>query len=235
MRRRGCWRLKRIIVTIFPVCILFANAGQAELRTWTFTSDGKIETGSGVWTFRKGGRVDAEFVRRDGTNVILELPNGKNCCVPAASLSEADRVYLDRASDRPTPRQSSSQKPSSQENGRRICVACGGAGTVPCRAGGCSGGKLDCPGPCLKLSRGEWVHLNVTGHDPNELWQKFPIANGKYVAWNQGHVGEVIEIQNGQPVNIGRCKICRGTGKVDCSVCKGSGRITCSRCGGTGR
>jgi hypothetical protein len=197
----------------FLVYSLFAAVSQAELHTWTFTTDGRIETGSEVWTFRKGGRVDAEFVRRDGTNVILELPDGKSCKVPASSLSDADRVYLGGATRRPVGTQSSSQKRDS-----KVCVACGGAGTVPCRARDCSGGKLECPGPCLKLSRGEWVHLNVAGHDPNELWQRFPTGNGKYAAWSQGHVGEVIEVQNGQPVNIGRCKICGGTGKVECTV-----------------
>ncbi len=75
--------------------------------------------------------------------------------------------------------------------------------------------------------------MNVAGHDPNELWQKFPNQNGKgYQVWNQGHVGEVITYQNGVAVNTGPCKICGGTTKVTCGVCKGTGKSTCEVCEG---
>jgi hypothetical protein len=116
----------------------------------------------------------------------------------------------------------------------KLCFECGGSGTVPCRAPGCVNGKMDCPGPCLKLTRGTWIHMNVAGHDPNELWQKFPVNGGKggFQAWNQHHVGEVVVIQNGQPVITGPCKICGGTTKVDCPVCKGQGKVHCEICSG---
>ena len=76
--------------------------------------------------------------------------------------------------------------------------------------------------------------MDVAGHDPSELWAKFPNLSGLggYQAWNQHHLGEVIVYQNGVAVNIGKCKICGGTGKVTCSVCKGTGKQTCPICNG---
>lgn len=115
----------------------------------------------------------------------------------------------------------------------KACFACAAQGTVPCRVAGCRDGKVECPGPCLKLTRGAWVHMTVAGHDPSELWQKFPNAKGKgYQAWNQHHLGEVIVMQNGGAVNIGPCRICGGTTRVPCAACKGQGRQTCEICQG---
>ena len=116
----------------------------------------------------------------------------------------------------------------------KVCFECRGQGTVACLVPGCTNGEVDCPGPCLKLSKGVWIHMNVAGHDPKELWQKFPNMNGQggYQAWNQTHVGEVIVYKNGVAVNIGKCKVCGGTGKVKCDVCKGTGKQTCPVCNG---
>jgi hypothetical protein len=61
----------------------------------------------------------------------------------------------------------------------KTCFNCAGVGTVPCRAPGCVAGKVECPGPCMKLTRGNWIHMNVAGHNPNELWLKFPTADGR--------------------------------------------------------
>jgi hypothetical protein len=74
--------------------------------------------------------------------------------------------------------------------------------------------------------------MNVPGHDPKELWQKFRKPNGGTVAWTQGHVGEVIALQNGDYVNIGKCTVCSGTTRVACNACKGAGRQPCELCGG---
>lgn len=113
----------------------------------------------------------------------------------------------------------------------KTCFECKGQGTVKCQGNGCMGGKAECPGPCMKLTKGTWVKMNVAGHDPNELWQKF---RGKKTggAWSQAHVGEVISLETGEPVNIGPCKVCGGSTKVQCSACKGSGRQTCNICSG---
>jgi hypothetical protein len=114
----------------------------------------------------------------------------------------------------------------------KVCFACKGEGTVPCRVPGCKDGWVDCPGPCLKLSRGVWTHMNVAGHDPSDLWITFTAADGGTMSWNQNHVGDVIVMQDGKPTDIGKCKICGGTGKVKCDVCKGTGKETCPVCNG---
>jgi hypothetical protein len=76
--------------------------------------------------------------------------------------------------------------------------------------------------------------MNVPGHGPNELWQKYPDLDGRggYYAFSQNHLGETIVYQNGRAVSTGRCKICGGTGKVRCEVCKGTGKVVCPICDG---
>ncbi len=114
----------------------------------------------------------------------------------------------------------------------KICFACNGSGTIKCLAPGRVDGQVDCPGPCLRLTRGTWIHMEVAGHPPTDLWQKFSEGNGAYSAYSQAHVGHVIAMQNGKAVDTGPCKICGGSGKVPCNVCKGTGRETCPICGG---
>jgi hypothetical protein len=111
------------------------------------------------------------------------------------------------------------------------CYRCQGAGSIKCTARGCKDGWVDCPGPCLKLSVGRWEHLDVPGHDPKELWQKFTYSDGWH-AWTTGHIGEVIEMRGGKPTNVGKCPVCKGKGKVPCKVCKGTGQVVCDVCGG---
>ncbi len=117
--------------------------------------------------------------------------------------------------------------------GEKVCFECNGAGTVPCRAPGCVNGKVDCPGPCLKLSKGVWKHTDIDGKPSDVLWQEFTSADGRWtMAWSEHHLGEVIVTQDGRPTNIGKCKICGGTTKVTCPVCKGTGKETCPVCKG---
>jgi hypothetical protein len=125
-----------------------------------------------------------------------------------------------------------SSQPDSQDQAGKIkpCSKCNGTGKIPCPA--CKNGWAECPGPCLKLSQGVWNHLNIPGQDPGFLWQAFPSDDGKLYIWNQTHVGEVIQTQNGIPVDIGKCPICGGLGRVKCSVCKGTGEVVCNVCKG---
>jgi hypothetical protein len=116
--------------------------------------------------------------------------------------------------------------------GEKICFACKGEGTTKCLAAGCVNGYVECPGPCLKLDRGTWVHMDVPGHPPTDLWQKFYLPDGSYTAYSQAHVGHVIAMQNGQAVDTGPCKICGGTGRVPCPACKGTGKQLCPICEG---
>lgn len=73
--------------------------------------------------------------------------------------------------------------------------------------------------------------MNVAGHPATDLWQQFPTKTGS-TGWNQHHVGEVIQMQNGEPVNIGACKVCGGQTKVQCTTCKGTGKAPCNICEG---
>ena len=74
--------------------VLTTMPGIGEIRTWTFVEDGRINSIS----FKKNGRIDAEYVRLDGTNVVLILKTGDGTgSVPLAYLCETDRTYVDRA------------------------------------------------------------------------------------------------------------------------------------------
>jgi hypothetical protein len=114
------------------------------------------------------------------------------------------------------------------------CPQCQGTGQRACQAA-CDKGLRNCPGKCLKLSVGRWEHLKVEGHAPTELWQKFPKKKGGYSAWNQNHVGEVVEIRDGEPVLAGKCPVCGGAAKIKCSACEGTGQAKCLLCAGTGQ
>jgi hypothetical protein len=150
--------------------------------------------------------------------------------VPASKLSSATNIT---ASSEVAGDVSATPMPSDgPPAGEKICFACKGSGTVKCTAPGCVDGMVDCPGPCLKLDRGVWVHLDVPGHPSSDIWQQFYQSDGSYEAYNQGHLGHVIVMENGMAVDTGPCKICGGTGKVPCSVCKGTGQVVCPICEG---
>ena len=114
----------------------------------------------------------------------------------------------------------------------KSCFQCTGTGKSKCSVPSCTGGQANCPAPCLKPNDGTWVRMNVAGHPPTDLWKKFSTRDGKYQAWNQNHAGELVQMQNGTPVNVGACPTCAGTTKVKCKVCNASGQITCPICEG---
>src|SRR2546425_1372662 len=91
--------------SLFLSCACFIAVGAvAESRTWTFTENGKIKFQSGSMSFAKGGKIVAEFVRADTTNVFLKVLNaggGQDGCVPVTSLSEADILYVERVKAAP--------------------------------------------------------------------------------------------------------------------------------------
>lgn len=121
---------------------------------------------------------------------------------------------------------------SSATEKTKTCFQCNGTGTGKCPVAACKNGKAPCPAPCLKPTVGVWEHMNVAGHSPNDVWQKFRMPGGGYQAWNQNHYGEVIAMQNGKPVNVGKCKVCGGSMVVKCQVCNGTGIAPCTLCGG---
>jgi hypothetical protein len=73
--------------------------------------------------------------------------------------------------------------------------------------------------------------MKVDGHPDTDLWQKFRTKKG-YASWNQNHVGEVIQIKDGEAVNLGKCSVCGGTAQVQCTVCKGTSEVVCNFCDG---
>src|SRR3954454_2891970 len=70
------------------------------------------------------------------------------------------------------------------------CFNCEGTGLAKCPVTTCKDGQMDCPGPCMKLSKGVWLHMKVEGHPDTDVWQKFRRPGGS-TGWNQHHVGEV--------------------------------------------
>ena len=77
----------------------------------------------------------------------------------------------------------------------------------------CPNGTKACPHNCLKREDEGWTSMHVDGHPDTDVWMKFGYE-GNWQAYNQGHIGHVIEQVNGKYVDTGVCPICRGTTKV---------------------
>jgi hypothetical protein len=78
----------------------------------------------------------------------------------------------------------------------------------------CPNGTVACPNHCLKREDEGWTSMHVDGHPDTDVWMKFVNADGKSVAYNQRHVGHVIELVNGVYTDTGVCPMCRGTTRV---------------------
>ncbi|MFN7138921.1 MAG: hypothetical protein ACK4UN_06260 [Limisphaerales bacterium] len=86
------------------------------------------------------------------------------------------------------------------------------------------------------MSVGKWEKMDVPGHDPSELWQKFHYGKQRksWKAWTHNHAGEIVGYDaNGVPEIKGKCPTCKGSTKVNCDKCQGTGAITCSMCNGS--
>jgi hypothetical protein len=106
------------------------------------------------------------------------------------------------------------------------CPICTGAGQIVCKTPKCDKGTAPCPNPgCLKLSDGGW-YTKADG----KRWKKFPAKNGGYHEWSEFHVGQVIEIADGTPINVGKCPVCGGKTTVSDPACHGTGEMACPRC-----
>lgn len=112
------------------------------------------------------------------------------------------------------------------------CFTCNKSGATKCSALTCSSGMIECPGPCLKLTKGAWVKRDVPGHtDPAERWQVKQIGGKKWF-FSSRHVGEYYTLDaSGQPV-AHVCNVCGGSIRVKCKLCDGKGTITCPTCDG---
>jgi hypothetical protein len=110
------------------------------------------------------------------------------------------------------------------------CDQCGGSGVISeCTNKKCVDGKVDCPRPCLKLSQGVWKMKD------GKRWRDFRGRDGGGLSISENHLGELVEMENGKPVNRGKCPTCGGTTKVDCETCGGMSLITCSKCSFEGK
>ncbi|MCH8539755.1 MAG: hypothetical protein LAT58_03180 [Opitutales bacterium] len=47
-----------------------------------------------TWTDRDGRRIEARLISTDGTNIIIERPDGQRFRYSIENLSDADRRYL---------------------------------------------------------------------------------------------------------------------------------------------
>ncbi|HYO08481.1 MAG TPA: hypothetical protein VER17_05875 [Tepidisphaeraceae bacterium] len=102
------------------------------------------------------------------------------------------------------------------------CDRCGGAGvTAYCTR--CEEGTIDCPRTCLKLTQGRWYMKE------GKRWRDFR-GRGGTMSISEHHVGELIEMENGNPVPRGACPTCAGTTRVACATCDGAGLIACDKC-----
>lgn len=74
----------------------------------------------------------------------------------------------------------------------------------------CPNGTMPCPNICLKGDAPGWTSMRVAGHPDTDVWMKFVNADGERVAYNQHHVGHVIQLVGGKNVDTGVCPVCRG-------------------------
>src|SRR5262245_46929100 len=74
----------------------------------------------------------------------------------------------------------------------------------------CPNGTVQCPNNCLKRETEGWRSMHVKGHPDTDIWMQFTDVKGRTVAFNQNHIGHVIEPVNGQYTDTGVCPVCRG-------------------------
>ena len=113
---------------------------------------------------------------------------------------------------------------------KKPCPTCKETGAAgKCTNPKCKEGKVDCPGPCLKLSVGTWKKK-----DDGKLWREFKMKGNRGYNVSEGHVGEVWNFTGAEPENKGKCGQCNGTAKVDCGTCAGRAHLPCKACRGAG-
>jgi hypothetical protein len=114
--------------------------------------------------------------------------------------------------------------------GKKECATCKGTGTGgKCTNAKCVNGKVDCPGPCLKLSVGTWKDKD--GHK----WREFPTRNGSHKI-SDNHLGQVwgLTADRSAMEQKGPCPVCAGAATYDCPTCDGKGHLPCKACDGAG-
>ncbi len=72
----------------FLVAVLVVSGGRLQARTWTNA---------------EGVKIQADYVKTEGDNVVLRLANGKSVSFPQAKLSEEDREFIKTAASAKPP------------------------------------------------------------------------------------------------------------------------------------
>jgi hypothetical protein len=109
-----------------------------------------------------------------------------------------------------------------------VCETCDGKGML----GNCPrgvDGYMPCPGPCLKKESFSGAK-DVEG----KRWKVFKGKTGS-LRISDGHIGEVVVMEKGDPVLQGKCTVCGGEARVTCNQCLGTGRKFCGTCDGIGK
>jgi len=191
----------------------------------------------------KKKKIVGELVSADGDKIVIKDTDGNNVDVKWADVQKvsngltqekalarwkeenADKVCGTCHGDRVVacPKCGGTGKDATK---KVACKTCNATGSIKCTGKGCVNGTADCPNTCLKLSEGKW-ELGADGI----RWRKF-VAGNTVASWSERHLGQVIVIENGTPVNKGVCPQCNGTMKIKCLLCIGTGNITCPDCKG---
>ncbi len=197
-----------------------------------------------VVTYKDGKKEDAELVSYDRETLVLRLKVGSNKLdmkVPWLKVEELSnglthalvmKKWWEKNKDKlcgdcegkGITNCAACDGKGKAAKGLIPCKTCKGTGEQNCQEKGCEKGKADCPEPCLKLSQGEWVK-----GDLDLRWRKFPFTGGARF-YSERNCGDVIKYKDGKPLNLGKCKNCGGTTKIDCTTCEGDGIAPCADC-----
>lgn len=130
-------------------------------------------------------------------------------------------------------------------DGTEKCETCHGSGVDPanakpcekCHGSGdlgkclkCKEGRVPCPATCLKASMFEKLPAESDGHKHKTF--KNPKGGSQW--WTEGHIGELVVVENGVWVNKGKCPTCVGKGEIICPTCHGTAERECPTCHGAG-
>ncbi|HEX8323950.1 MAG TPA: hypothetical protein VF595_08550 [Tepidisphaeraceae bacterium] len=134
--------------------------------------------------------------------------------------------------------------PTCTGEGTQNCAACGGTAVEPagakecdtCHGSGdvgkcpkCTDGKVACPSPCLKAES-----FSGAKDAEGKRWRTFRGKSGG-LRISDGHVGEQVVMEGGDPVMKGKCPTCAGTTKITCPTCEGTAKKECAKCHGGGK
>jgi hypothetical protein len=227
--------MKQLLLFVFTAVSLasspFAFRACAEEVTVTYT-DGKFDKGDLI---EQSPEKITLRVMMGGNKLDLPIPWMRIKTVSNGLTQEtATKKWKDDNKDKLCPECTGDRKNACKQcNGLGLlaraliaCTACKGKGAGACTAKGCDKGEVACPGNCLKFSEGKWVK----GKE-DLMWRRFDYKGG-YMEWSERHLGEVIAMEDGKPVNKGKCPLCNGTTKAACKVCEGQGAAKCALCKG---